>query len=952
MKLVIVAKTRMRTGACVGAITFEGQSVRLIAPNQDAGDHFNLEYEIGDVWEVEGEPPAVLRPPHVENIVVRSKRKLRAVELARVVGFIEKTMPPHIGDPEQLYEGLVRHTPGGPLYITEREDLPARGIPCRSTLFWRPDRDLLRDEESKRIRYRYPGDDGGCTLTFVGFQEPPPVIPAGALMRVSLAHWWRPEEHLEQELRCYVQLSGWFGENGNAAAHSPVRPTTQPAVTAETLTAAQGLLKSVFGYDEFLPLQREIIANVLARRDTLAIMPTGGGKSMCYQLPALLFDGLTVVVSPLIALMQDQVDALGELGAPAAFLNGTVDYPTYVQTAADAREGRVKLLYLAPETLLRPETLVMLDRCQVACLTIDEAHCISSWGHDFRPEYRQLLPVRKRYPNAVCIALTATATQRVQEDIKHILGFGAGNEFVAGFNRPNLYLAAAPRTDALPQILAFLSAHREQSGIIYCHTRKDVEVLAEQLKLKGYAALPYHAGLADGVRREHQRRFARDKAEIMVATIAFGMGINKSNIRFILHAGLPENLENYYQQIGRAGRDGLRADCLLLWGQKDIHTIRHFIDEGPESERPGKEARLQAMLRYAQTPGCRRVPLLAYFGETAADRCETCDNCAQAGAASIEMMDVTEPARLLAECVRQTGEVFGATHLTDVLRGSHNQAVLRWKHDRLPMYGQGKQLTARAWRDLSGQLVGQGVLLVDDAHGGLKLGPKAKALLEGGQVRVPAELMPRTAGAPADASFDAGLFAELRTLRSQLAAAADVPAYVVFSDRTLQEMARTLPQTPPALLRVPGVGEHKLAQYGEQFLAVIRAYCAARHVMTTPQPASTTERPQPTTSARRLEVGRFFESGVSVEELQKLYGVKAQTILDHLTEYHREGHPIDGARLLPYVKASEAERVQALAQFDEHGCTALRPVFDALEGKVSFEDLRLLRIVYLTRQAE
>ena len=904
MKVVIVAKTRMRGGACVGAITSDGQSVRLIDPKQDRVDHFNLVYHIGEAWEIEGSPPEFLRPPHVENIVVHGKRRLQNLALERVVGHIERTMSPFCGGPEGLFDGLVQAVPAGPLFIAERPELAHNGIPTRSTMFWRPDRDLVRDEGSKRIRYRYPTEDGGRTLTFVGFQEPLPVIPAGTLLRVSLAHWWRPEDKPDVELRCYVQLSGWFetsqkgpcAEPAKSSEASPpvtsevsspetskVSTLTTGQATSEVLPAARRVLKSVFGYDNFLPLQAEIIANVLARRDTLAIMPTGGGKSLCYQLPALIFDGLTVVVSPLIALMQDQVDALRELGVSAAYLNSTVDYHTYLETAAAVKAGQIKLLYLAPETLLRPETLLMLDHSNVACLTIDEAHCISSWGHDFRPEYRQLLPVRRRYPKAVCLALTATATRRVQEDIEQILGFDAANEFVASFNRPNLFLAAQARTDGLNQILAFLGSRRDESGIIYCHTRKDVELLAEQLARAGWSALPYHAGLEDAARREHQRRFSRDEAQIIVATIAFGMGINKSNVRFILHAALPENIENYYQQIGRAGRDGLRADCLLLWGARDIHTIRHFIDAGPEAERPGKEARLQAMLRYAQANGCRREPLLAYFGETAPEKCDLCDNCQSVSiGAEVETVDVTNSARLFVECVKQTGETFGPAHITDILRGSRNKNVLRWKHDRLQMHGQGQHLAAQQWRELAQQLIGQGILKQDDRHGGLALGPKGKAVLDGAEVRAPATLAPTILTPEAPADFERGLFEELRKLRANLAKAADVPAFVIFSDRTLQEMARALPQTPQGLRSVPGIGERKLAQYGEQFLDVIRSYCRAHGLSERAAVAPRATATPIAQSSRRTEVGKFFAAGVSVEELQRLYGVKADTILQHL----------------------------------------------------------------------
>jgi len=632
MKVIIVAKTHMRGGACIGAITMDGQSVRLVAHDMASNDHFNCEYQIGDVWEIQADPPKDLNPPHVENIIVRSKRLLQAVSMDRVIRFIEQVMPPICGGPDLLYDGLVQASAGGAMYIAERT-----GIPTASTLFWRPDRDLIRDEEGKRIRYRYPTADGGRTLAFVGFQDAIGIIPAGTLVRVSLAHWWRPETCDDLELRCYLQLSGWLSTDTAPSQHREPLEQQNPAGRAPqdgtstigtALNRAQDLLKSVFGYSDFLPVQDEVIANVLARRDTLAVLPTGGGKSMCYQLPALLFDGITLVISPLISLMQDQVNSLLELGVPAAYLNSTLDYKAYVRTQNTIRRGEVKLVYMAPETLLRPETLTMLDRLQVACIAIDEAHCISSWGHDFRPEYRQLLAVRHRYPEAVCIALTATATRRVQDDIAKVLGFDPSDRFIASFNRPNLYLEAHRRTKGINQILAFLELHKGESGIIYCQTRQGVEILAEQLAHAGWNALPYHAGMDDVTRALHQRRFSHDEVPIIVATIAFGMGIDKSNVRFIIHATLPTNLESYYQEIGRAGRDGLRADCLLLWHMQDIFTIRHIINTGARSERAAKERRLQEMLTYAQETGCRRRFILDYFGEAhTTGRCTMCDNC-------------------------------------------------------------------------------------------------------------------------------------------------------------------------------------------------------------------------------------------------------------------------------------------------------------------------------------
>jgi ATP-dependent DNA helicase RecQ len=672
MKILIVAKTRQGSGACIGGITFEGQSVRLIAADVATNERVGLEYQVGEVWEVEAIPAENVIPPHVENVIVRSKQ--RCGTMPACTPFIEQRMPPAVGGPELLFDGLTQTTPHGALYIAQ-----PTGIPPFSTTFWRPDQPLTRVEDGKRIRYHYPAPDGGRTLVFVGFQEPVEIIPSGALLRVSLAHWWRRSNDPNTDLRCYVQLSGWFLPQAapSQPALDQAKPSTEssaescsaiievhsyPDPAAPSLDEARRVLKTVFGYDAFRPLQAEIIANLLAGRGALVVMPTGGGKSLCYQLPALLADGLTVVISPLISLMQDQVMQLRELGVPAAFLNSTVEYADYLATAKQVRAGKIRLLYTSPETLLRPETLVLLDRSCVRCLAIDEAHCISEWGHDFRPEYRQLLPVRERYRNAVCIALTATATERVRRDIQQRLGFRGENAFIASFDRPNLFLEARMRQNGLGQLLTFLSSHRDQTGIIYCSTRDGVDRLAEQLAAQGWPALPYHAGIADATRRRNQELFSRDHVSIIVATIAFGMGINKSNVRFVAHFNLPKDLESYYQEIGRAGRDGLRADCLLLFSRADMQTIYRFIEEGAPTERAGRHARLQAMSRYAEATECRRVQLLAYFGEEAA-ACGFCDNCLAARSETAQV-DVTDAAQKFLGGVQRTGEVFGAAHIS------------------------------------------------------------------------------------------------------------------------------------------------------------------------------------------------------------------------------------------------------------------------------------------------
>jgi ATP-dependent DNA helicase RecQ len=941
-RVLIVARTRQGSGACVGGITFEGRSVRLIAADAALNEHAGLEYQVGDVWEVDALPAEQLILPHVENIVVRAKRRLAPMTTPEL--FIERHMPPAAGGPDLLYDGLLQSTDGGALYIAE-----ASGVPAHSTTFWRSDQPLVRVEEGKRIRYRYPGARGGRTLVFVGFQDPPEAIPAGTLLRVSLAHWWRPVQRPDAELRCYAQLSGWFplapektkvqGEQTPATAPVPA-PAQPPGDDASRL------LKSIFGYDAFRPLQSEVVHNILAGQDTLAIMPTGSGKSLCYQLPALLFDGLTVVVSPLIALMQDQVQQLHELGAPAAFLNSTVEYRDYLATAQRVRGGAIKLLYTSPETLLRPETLVLLDHSRVACLVIDEAHCISSWGHDFRPEYRELLPVRARHPDAVCAAFTATATPRVQRDIQQILGFRDANSFVASFNRENLFLDVRPRQRGPGQVLAFLAEHRDQSGIIYCSTRQGVDDLTASLVAQGWSAVPYHAGLDDDTRRRNQDLFSRDRAPIVVATVAFGMGINKSNVRFVLHHNLPESLETYYQEIGRAGRDGLRGDCLLLFSRADMGTISRFIEEGAESERAGRWARLQAMVRFAEAVDCRRRLLLEYFGEEMAEPgCGFCDNCVSA-AKPAEGQDATEAARLFLSCVLHSGQQFGASHIIDVLRGSRSQRVLRWHHDRLPEYGAGREPSAREWRDLAEQFIRLGLLQHDMEYGSLRLTAKGRQALQGGQVFV-ALLAPRPAASSPAPSYEVALFERLRLLRRELADAANLPPYVVFADSGLVEMAMYLPQSPESFLAIRGVGERKLAQYGERFIEVIRAYCAERGLEQRPRPAGAS------TSAgdRSLEVGAAFAAGSSTIDLQVLYGVKQATIVDHLYRYVRSGRTLDPDRVLAVSGLPPETRARVLDAFAEHGPERLRPIFDALEGAVSYDELHILRLYVVCRDA-
>jgi ATP-dependent DNA helicase RecQ len=952
----------MGGGACVGGIAEDGRSVRLIAPDAAFNEHFNLDYHVGETWAIEGDPPDGIIPPHTENVVVRRKRRLGRCE--ELPGLIERHMPPHAGGLDVLYDGLAQGAPGGPLYIAKRtkdltgwreQALPdgvpsanlsglAPGVPGYSTMFWRPDRSLVRDTTGKRIRYRYPTDDGGRTLTFVGFQEPPAEIAAGALVRVSLAHWWRPEEHPEVEPRCYLQLSGWI-ETEFLGRNSVSNPVALNSSSAPSLDEARQTLKRVFGYDDFRPLQADIVANVLARRDSLAVMPTGSGKSLCYQLPALLCPGLTVVVSPLISLMEDQVMQLRQLGIAAAYLNHTVAYEGYIAITQQIRAGRVKLVYAAPETLLRPETLLLLEECGVDCLTIDEAHCISEWGHDFRPEYRQLVQVRRRLPDAVCLAVTATATDRVRRDIKATLDIRDADVFVSSFDRENLFLAVEPRDDGLAQTLDFLESHRGESGIIYCNTRERVDALAARLAAAGWSALPYHAGLDNTARRENQRRFTRDEAAIIVATVAFGMGINKSNVRFVVHHDLPKDIENYYQQIGRAGRDGLPADCLLLFSRGDALTINFLADQGDPTQRAAASARLQAMIAYAETQGCRRGPLLSYFGETGiADNCGRCDNCL---AGERELVDLTTPAQKFLSCAVRTDQFFGASHLIDILRGSYSKEVLRRGHDRLSTHGIGREYSKKEWQQLARQFVSSGLLVQDMDHGSLKLTLKGRAVLKGETYMGTPPAVERATRHETARDYDVALFERLREGRAKLARAADLPAMFIFSDASLREMAIYYPQSRESFGQMEGVGAAKLERYGEVFLAIIREYCREKGLAEKRKPSiSPAQRARATYTGRtrREEVAALYQQGTSAAEIAEIFDVKRQTVFQHLWETVMAGETIDPEPLLTESRLPAAERERVWRVLDELGAEKLRPVYDALGEAVPWEELHLLRL--------
>ncbi len=595
------------------------------------------------------------------------------------------------------------------------------------------------------------------------------------------------------------------------------------------------VLGSIFGYADFRPGQQEIIDRLLAGDHTLAIMPTGAGKSLCYQIPALIGERLTVIVSPLVALMDDQVAGLRAYGVDAACIHSGRSRADNVEDWRRVQRGAVKLLYLSPERLMTERMLAALKPLDPAMFVVDEAHCVSKWGVSFRPEYEALSALKDRFPDATLAAFTATADVATRRDIAEKLFGARGRIVVQGFDRPNLRLGVTPKAEWRRQLLDFLEPRREVSGIVYCLSRRLTDEVAVFLSDKGFRALPYHAGLAPGVRRENQEVFMAEGAAIMVATVAFGMGIDKPDIRFVFHLNLPGNVETYYQEIGRAGRDGQPAEVQMVYGLDDICMRRQFIDQDGEDpdHTPREHRRLDALLAYCEATQCRRVTLLAYFGD-ASSPCGNCDICIDPPT----VVDGTEEARLLLSAVTQTGQRFGAAHIIDLIRGTASEKIRARGHDRLASFGGGEAHPRNFWQAFVRQAVAGGYLAIDIEHfGGLRVTEKGEAVLQGSALfhfrEIPksrkasaASGKTRTAAEVPD-DIDAGLLARLKTLRRELARERNVPAYVIFSDATLQDMCRQCPETPEQMLQVNGIGPKKLENFGDVFLRAIHNDAAA-----------------------------------------------------------------------------------------------------------------------------
>jgi ATP-dependent DNA helicase RecQ len=715
------------------------------------------------------------------------------------------------------------------------------------------------------------------------------------------------------------------------------------------------LLKEHFGFTSFRPLQENIIRDALAGRDVLALLPTGGGKSLCFQLPALARSGLTVVISPLIALMKDQVDGLRANGIPATFLNSSLSPEESRARLRGLHRGEYRLLYLAPERLMLPGSLSDLQNWQVNLLAIDEAHCISEWGHDFRPEYRQLVEMRDRFPFLPIMALTATATERVRDDIVKLLRLHDPANYVASFNRPNLTYQVQPKLKPFDQVLAFLQTRPQDSGILYCQSRKTTERVAERLQAHGMTAKPYHAGLSAEERTRHQELFLRDEVQVICATIAFGMGINKPNVRFVIHYDLPKNLESYYQETGRAGRDGLPSECLLLFSAGDTVKQQHFINEKPDlTEQQIARRQLQQMVEYAESASCRRVHLLQYFGETVVPaNCSACDNCLSPR----DTFDGSEAAHTLISCVAQiratSGFSVGMNHVIGVLTGGNTEKIRRWGHEQLASYGQGKSHSRSEWSAINRELIRLGYLrqvtepftVLEVTNQGRSFLQEPHPLMLTKPYSAPDRQSVTTKGRPDD-SYDDALFNKLRQLRKDLADKYDVPAYVIFSDVSLRQMARDYPSNEQEFLQISGVGIRKLQEFGSMFLTALAEHVEThprqdckKESYTSPPPASQPRKSHLNVTAQ--ETLHLFRKGISIDQIAKERGFVMSTIYGHLEQAIQAGEPVDISRLM-----TPDQHTQIAAAFGRTGFNNLAGAKELVGDLCDFDQLRLFRAVH------
>lgn len=695
---------------------------------------------------------------------------------------------------------------------------------------------------------------------------------------------------------------------------------------------AQYILNNTFGYTEFRYHQAAIIESILSGNDALALMPTGGGKSLCYQIPALVLDGVGIVVSPLIALMQDQVNALRQLGIRAAFINSSLDYPTTQHIEQQLLEGQIDLLYLAPERLLSSWTLNLLSRLHIALFAIDEAHCVSQWGHDFRPEYQQLSILTQRFPRVPRIALTATADSRTQQEIIQQLHLEQADIYISSFDRPNIRYAINEGANAKQQLWQFLQTeHSQDSGIVYCLSRKKTETIAAWLVGKGRTALAYHAGLSPLQRQENQERFLREDKIIIVATIAFGMGIDKPDVRFVAHLNLPKSIEAYYQETGRAGRDGKPANAWMTYGLQDVIMLRQFTDSSRANEQQKRIERhkLDAMLSLCELIECRRQAVLHYFGESLEKACGNCDNCQTPP----ETWDATVAAQKALSCVYRTGQRFGVNYVVEVLVGKKDERISRFGHNKLSTYGLGKDIPQVQWRTLFRQLIAHAYLDIDiENYGALRLTEKSRSLLRGEESLQLRKQSKTKKGKPTARrqqtvnKADEPLWNALKDLRAELAKEQSVPPYVIFHDATLQQMMAKRPDSLTVMRQINGVGKQKLSRYGQVFLDTILQY---------PQ-----EELFDNTLSDTINDSLFYHSqGMNLEEIAAKRDLTVGTILTHFSEAIELGlaEPRD---ILDIDQAEHEDIINVLEMNDALEDGRLKPAYDELEGRYDYGVLR------------
>lgn len=728
----------------------------------------------------------------------------------------------------------------------------------------------------------------------------------------------------------------------------------------------KNLLKTYFGYDEFRPLQEEVINNVLDKKDTFVLMPTGGGKSLCYQLPALKFEGITLVVSPLIALMKDQVDALKANGISAEFINSSLPYSEIAQIQKNALEGKVKILYLAPERLALAPFQKFLQNLKISLIAIDEAHCISEWGHDFRPDYRNLKLFRTQFPQIPIIALTATATSKVREDIIRQLSLNNPKISVSSFNRENLSFLITRKKNAFDKLLRILEKHKNEPAIIYCFSRKDTEQIAADLKAERFNALPYHAGLDNKTRKKNQELFIKDEAQIIVATIAFGMGIDKPDIRLVVHYTFPKTLEGYYQEVGRAGRDGLPSECVLFYSYGDRRKHDFFIDQMEnEKERNSALKKLDQVIEYCEQTDCRRKFILNYFGEEYvfpedADEsnneniksenigCGACDICLQPQ----EKFDATEIAQKILSCVIKTGNRFGKKYIIDVLEGKLTEQIVNNRHNALSVFGIVSDFTDKEMKNIIRSLITLNFLQISEGqyptlsitNKGIKF-LKQKESLSISRAREDHsglyENIPRQ-----EIEFDRALFEKLRILRKQIADEKAVPPFVIFSDASLQEMAHYFPSDKNSFSRIEGVGERKLESFGDAFLEVINNYAKENKILPLEVPRRGERRIFRIKNLVKVGRSRYNKTKemvlqkIPLPEIAKEEGFTEGTILSHIEKLLEAGEDIN----IDYLKPPKEKFEIIKTAFEKCGDEKLRPVFDFLGEKYSYDEIKLVKL--------